>query len=192
MGQRQDRPFEHNAVKSRQHTLDRLPEPGYKLFHTPPFCLAEHVAAKQHVHHTGWWRSNKTTVRESAMKIASAKDLTVYKKAYALGMRVFEVTKRFPPEERYALTGQLRRSSRSPCRSLREAWAKRRYEAHFISKLTDADGENSETDTSLDMARDCGYITDVEHAEMTADCAEIGRMLGAMIKSPEKFLTSDR
>ena len=125
------------------------------------------------------------------MKIASAKDLTVYKKSYALGMRIFEVTKRFPPEERYALTGQLRRSSRSPCRSLREAWAKRRYEAHFVSKLTDADGENGETDTSLDVARDCGYITDAEHAEMTAECEEIGRMLGAMIKAPEKFLTSD-
>jgi len=125
------------------------------------------------------------------MKIASAKDLTVYKKSYALGMRIFEVTKRFPPEERYALTGQLRRSGRSPCRSLREAWAKRRYEAHFISKLTDADGENGETDTSLDMAHDCGYITDAEHEEMTAECVEIGRMLGAMIKSPDKFLTSD-
>ena len=102
-----------------------------------------------------------------------------------------EVTKRFPPEERYALTGPLRRSSHSPCPSLREAWAKRRYRAHFISKLTDADGENGETDTSLDMAHDCGYITAVEHAEMTAACAEIGRMPGAMIKSPQKFLTSD-
>ena len=77
------------------------------------------------------------------------------------------------------------------CRSLREAWAKRRYEAHFVSKLTDADGENAETDTSLDMAHDCSYLTDAEHAELTAECAEIGRMLGAMIQSPEKFLTSD-
>jgi four helix bundle protein len=125
------------------------------------------------------------------VKIASAKDLIVYKKAYALGMRIFEITKGFPPEERYALTGQLRRSGRSPCRSLREAWAKRRYRVHFISKLTDADGENGETDTSLDFAHDCGYITDTEHAEMIAECAEIGRMLGAMIKSPDKFLTSD-
>ena len=125
------------------------------------------------------------------MKIASAKDLTVYKTSYALGMRIFELTKRFPPEERYALTGQLRRSSRSPCRSLREAWAKRRYETHFVSKLTDADGENSETDTSLDFAHDCGYITDAEHQKLTAECAEIGRMLGSMIKSPDKFLISD-
>ncbi|TFH15384.1 MAG: four helix bundle protein [Lentisphaerales bacterium] len=125
------------------------------------------------------------------MKIGSPKDLTVYKKSYALAMRIFEVTKNFPTEERYALTGQLRRSSRSPCRTLREAWAKRRYEAHFVSKLTDADGENGETDTSLDVAHQCGYITDTEHAEMTADCVEIGRMLGAMIRSPQKFLTSD-
>ena len=60
-----------------------------------------------------------------------------------------------------------------------------------MSKLTDADGENGETDTSLDVAHDCGYITDTEHAEMTAECKEVGRMLGAMIQSPEKFLTSD-
>ena len=60
-----------------------------------------------------------------------------------------------------------------------------------MSKLTDADGENSETDTSLDYAHDCGYITDEEHAALTVECAEIGRMLGAMIKSPDKFLTSD-
>ena len=125
------------------------------------------------------------------MNIASAKDLKVYKKSYALAMRIFQVTKRFPPEERYALTGPIRRSSCSPCRSLREAWAKRRYQAHFVSKLADADGENGETDTSLDVAHDCGYITDTEHAEMTAECKEVGRMLGSMIQSPEKFLTSD-
>ena len=126
------------------------------------------------------------------MKIASAKDLTVYKKSYALGMRIFEITKRFPPEERDALTGQLHRSSRSPCRSLREAWAKRRYRAHFISKLTDADGENGETDTSLDFAHDCGYITDAEHAQLTAECSQIGRMPGAMLQVPDKFMTADR
>jgi len=126
------------------------------------------------------------------VKIASAKDLTVYKKSYALAMRIFEATKSFPPEERYALSGQIRRSSRAPCRSLREAWAKGRYEAHFVSKLTDADAENGETDTSLDFARDCGYITEEEHAELSGLCAEVGRMLGAMIRSPGKFLISDQ
>lgn len=107
-------------------------------------------------------------------------------------MRVFELSKRFPPKERFALTGQIRRSSRSVCLNLREAWAKRRYEAHFISKLTDCDGENRETDSSLDFANDCRYITAAEHLELAALCQEIGKMLGGMIKNPESFLISNR
>ena len=126
------------------------------------------------------------------MVINSAKDLKVYKAAYSLAMRVFELSKRFPPEERFALTGQIRRSSRSVCLNLREAWAKRRYEAHFISKLTDCDGENSETDSSLDFANECRYITAAEHAELTGLCQEVGKMLGSMIKCPESFLISNR
>ena len=122
------------------------------------------------------------------MELKSAKDLTVYKKAYELAMRIFEISKRFPPEERYALIGQIRRSSRSVCMNLREAWAKRRYEAHFISKLTDCDGENSETDTSLDFARDCCYISNREHRELVAICQEVGKMLGSIIRDPHKFL----
>ena len=105
-----------------------------------------------------------------------------------LAMRVFEITKRFPPEERFALTSQIRRSSRSVCLNLREAWAKRRYEAHFIGKLSDCDGENSETDTSLDFARDCNYITPQQHATLAPLCGEIGRMLGSMMKNPTAFL----
>ncbi len=101
------------------------------------------------------------------MRINSAKDLDVYKHAYALAMRIFELTKNFPPEERYALTSQIRRASRSTCLNLREAWAKRRYEAHFVSKLTDCDLENSETDSSLDFARECGYIAPEEHRTCT-------------------------
>ena len=92
------------------------------------------------------------------MQINSAKDLIVYRRAYELAMRIFEVSKCFPAEERYALTSQIRRSSRSICLNLREAWAKRRYEAAFVAKLTDCDGENSETDSALDFALDCGYI----------------------------------
>jgi four helix bundle protein len=103
-------------------------------------------------------------------------------------MRIFELTKSFPPEERYALTGQIRRSSRSVCLNLREAWAKRRYEAHFVSKLTDCDGENSETNSSLDFACDCGYITPAQHKEFTQQTIEIGRMIGSMLKNPELFL----
>jgi len=125
------------------------------------------------------------------MRINSAKDLDVYKKAYELAMRIFELSKHFPPEERFALTGQVRRSSRSVCLNLREAWAKRRYEAHFISKLTDCDGENSETDSSLDFARDCRYISPEQHAELVGICHEVGKMLGSMIKHPNPFLLSD-
>jgi four helix bundle protein len=108
------------------------------------------------------------------MRINSAKDLIVYKRAYELSMQIFELTKRFPPEERFALTGQIRRSSRSVCLNLREAWAKRRYPSAFIAKLTDCDGENSETDSSLDFARDCGYINDAEHVELVRVITEIG------------------
>jgi four helix bundle protein len=125
------------------------------------------------------------------MQINSAKDLAVYTKAYEPAMKVFELSKDFPTEERFALTGQIRRSSRSVCLNLREAWAKRRYEAHFVSKLTDCDGENSETDSSLDFAKDCLYITGEQHDELTSLCRETGKMLGSMIKTPHAFLTSD-
>src|SRR6266404_778327 len=121
-------------------------------------------------------------------RINSAEDLAVYKTAYELAMKIFEVSKRFPTEEKFALTSQIRRSSRSVCLNLREAWAKRRYEAHFVNKLTDSDGENSETDSSLDFARDCEYISTDEHAQLTARCSEIGRMLGTMMKKAESFL----
>ena len=122
------------------------------------------------------------------MKIESAKDLQVYKLAYDLAMKIFEVSKSFPEEEKYALTGQGRRASRSVCLNLREAWAKRRYEAHFLSKLTDCDGEANETDSCLDFAKDCGYVTPEVHTKLTKQCIEVRRMLGAMIKNPESFL----
>lgn len=126
-------------------------------------------------------------------RLNSAKDLEVYQKGYELAMRIFTLSCRFPVEERYALTSQIRRSSRSVCLNLREAWAKRRYEAHFISKLTDCDGEASETDSSLDFARDCGFITVDQHQELTALCRSVGAMLGTMLKNPKPFLIhSDR
>src|SRR5262245_39774400 len=122
------------------------------------------------------------------MLLKSAKDLTVYKTAYQVSMQIFELSKRFPREEQFALTSQIRRSSRSVCMNLREAWAKRRFEAHFVSKLTDCDAENSETDTSLDYARDCGFITLEEHTAFSASCGEIGKMLGSMIHNPKPLL----
>ncbi len=126
------------------------------------------------------------------MRLNSAKDLEVYRKSYSLSIDIFHLSQTFPPEERFALTGQIRRASRSVCQNLREAWSKRRYEAHFVSKLTDCDGENSETDTCLDFARDCGYLTSARHAELTARTREIGRMLGGMINDPVPFLIRDR
>src|SRR5580704_11741966 len=108
------------------------------------------------------------------MGVRTAKELTVYLKAYELAMRIFVVSKKFPADERYSLTSQIRRSSRSVCMNLREAWAKRRYPAHFVSKLSDCDGENSETDASLDFARDCNYLSVEEHKDLPTRCSEVG------------------
>lgn len=122
------------------------------------------------------------------MQIESAKELNVYKLAYELAMEIFEITKGFPVEETYALTSQIRRSSRSVCLNLREAWAKRRYEAHFLSKLSDCDGEGNETDSALDFAKDCKYISAEQHGRLVAKCTEVRRMIGGMINKPGAFI----
>ena len=109
-----------------------------------------------------------------------------------MAMAVFELSKTWPREEKYSLTDQIRRSSRSVCANLREAWAKRRYEAHFLSKLTDSDGENSETDTWLDFAKDCQYLNAIDHGRLSSECREIGALLGSMIKNPTPFLVNQR
>jgi len=125
------------------------------------------------------------------MKIQCANELIAYQKAYALAMEIYSCTKRFPMEERFALVSQIRRSSRSVCLNLREAWAKRRYPAHFMSKLTGCDGEINETDSSLDFAKDCGIITSEDHARLVALCSEVRRILGAMLTNPSPFLIKD-
>jgi four helix bundle protein len=122
------------------------------------------------------------------MQIKSAKDLDVYKQSYQLAMDVFELSKQWPSDERYALTDQIRRASRSVCANLREAWAKRRYQAHFVSKLTDADGECNEVDTWLDFAKDCGYLRECEHGRLVAQSSRVRAMLGAMLNNPAPFL----
>lgn len=122
------------------------------------------------------------------MQIRSAKDLVVYQKAFELAMNLFQVSRLFPPEEKYALTDQVRRASRSVCSNLAEAWAKRRYPAHFISKLSDADGENSEVETWLDFAQKCGYLDSRTCNELAKQCREVGKMLGAMLRRPSPFL----
>ena len=122
------------------------------------------------------------------MKINSAKDLKVYKEAYNLAMDIFVISKHWPPQEKYSLTDQIRRSSRSVCTNLREAWSKRRYGAHFIMKPTDCDGENGETDTWLDFAKDCAYLNEADHHRLNGRCVSVGKMLGSMLMNPEPFL----
>ena len=102
-------------------------------------------------------------------------------------MEIFEISKGWPLEERYSLTDQIMRSSRSVCSNLREAWAKRRYEAYFVSKLTDSDGENGETDTWLDFAKDCGYLSNGDHEGLTAECKNVGGMLAKCLKILTSF-----
>ena len=115
------------------------------------------------------------------------RDLKVYQLAYRVAMEIFELSKAFPPEERYALTDQIRRASRSVCQNIAEAYRKRRYVKHFVSKLTDADGEAAETQVLLDFSRDCGYLSSEKHAELAASYREVGRMLGGIIGRPDRF-----
>lgn len=115
------------------------------------------------------------------------KKLLAYQKAFELAMSIFEITKSFPKEEMYSLTDQIRRRSRSVNSNMSEAYRKRRYPKHFISKLTDSDGENSETSTWLDFALKCNYINKEKHNELTNHCIEVGKLINYMINNPEKF-----
>ncbi|MCF8108717.1 MAG: four helix bundle protein [Desulfohalobiaceae bacterium] len=123
-------------------------------------------------------------------KISSFRELRVYQKAFQLQQDIFETSKTFPKEELYSLTDQIRRSSRSVGSNIAEAWQKRRYPAHFVSKLTDSDGEQAETQHWIDTARACQYISDEMHSQFMNHCLEIGRMLGSMISKPESFCKS--
>ena len=124
------------------------------------------------------------------MGAKSAKELRVYQQAYALAMEIFDLSKAWPKEETYSLTDQVHQSSQSVCANLKEAWAKRRYEAHFISTLTDADAENSETETWLDCALDCQYLPKEQHERPSQRCQEIGGMIGTMLKLAPSFVSS--
>jgi four helix bundle protein len=115
------------------------------------------------------------------------KDLRVFQLAYQLSMRVFHESKVFPPEERYALMDQIRRSSRSVTANIAEGYRKRRYPIAFVSKLADGDGECAETQVWIDYAEDCGYWSTELSRELTLGYEEVGRMLGGMIAHPEKF-----
>ncbi|HSR18811.1 MAG TPA: four helix bundle protein [Ignavibacteriaceae bacterium] len=116
--------------------------------------------------------------------MSSFRDLVVYKKAFKLAMEIFEITKNFPLEEKFELTSQIRKSLRSVCSSLGEAYRKRLYPAHFISKISDADMENSVTQVWLDFALECKYLIKSRYNDMIKDNEEIGKILN---HNPDKF-----
>jgi four helix bundle protein len=120
--------------------------------------------------------------------MGSFKDLIVYQKAFALLMDIFSITKQFPKEEAFSLIDQIRRSSRSVCSCIAEAYRKRKYPAHFVSKLTDADMENSETAVWIDFSFSCNYATQADYNDLSKRNEEIGRLLGDMILHPGKYL----
>ncbi len=119
--------------------------------------------------------------------VKSFRDLEVYKLSRQLSGEIFEVTKKFPKEEMYSLTDQIRRSSRSVGAQIAEAWAKRKYEKHFISKLTDADGEQLETQHWIETALDCSYISKEISNDFLSKYSSVGKMLSSMMSKAESF-----
>jgi len=116
------------------------------------------------------------------------RDLIVYQKAYKLAMDLFAASKSFPPEEKYSLTDQIRKSSRSVCANFAEAYRRRKYRAHFISKLTDCESENTETEVWIDFAKDCGYISFEVHLDLFTRNAEVRKIIFYMINNPDKYI----
>ena len=114
-------------------------------------------------------------------------ELLGYKKSFDLAMSIFEVSKKFPKEEKYSLIDQVRRSSRAVCAAIAESYGKRKYPRYYVSKLTDADSENLETQTWLQFALSCEYITKIEHNELLIKSEEVGKLLNYMMNHPEKF-----
>src|SRR4051812_2341215 len=122
------------------------------------------------------------------MRIERHTELDVYKKAFDAAMTIFTISKGFPTEEKYSLTDQVRRSSRSVCANLAEAWRKRRYEAAFISKLSDSEGEAAETQVWLQFAVKCDYLDSVAAKPLYAGYDSVLRMLVTMINNPSRWI----
>jgi four helix bundle protein len=122
------------------------------------------------------------------MQITHFTELRVYQRSFELAGVVFQLSKRWPAEERYSLTDQIRRASRAVGANIAEAWGKRRYEAHFISKLSDADSENHEVEHWLLSSKRDGYLSDAEFADLVGIKRDVGKMLGAMMQRPAPFL----
>lgn len=115
-------------------------------------------------------------------------DLLAYKKSFELAMEIYSISKNFPSEEKYSLTDQIRRSSRSVSANIAEATRKRRYIKHFLSKLTDSDAENAETQVWLEYAKACNYIDKHDLETLTFKSLEVGKLLNYMMNNPDKFL----
>ena len=115
-------------------------------------------------------------------------DLLAYKKSFELATDIFPISIKFPPEEKYSLTDQIRRSSRSVSANIAKATRKRRYEKHFISKLTDSDAENAETQVWLEYSYACSYINSIQFETLTAKSQEVGKLLNYMMNNQDKFL----
>ena len=118
------------------------------------------------------------------------RDLRVYDLAFKLAMDIFELTKPFPADERYSLTSQIRRSSRNVAANIAEGFRKRQYPNMFVSKLADSDAEATETQVWLEFAFNCGYLSQETRTQLIAKYEELGRMIGKMMESPERFLPS--
>jgi four helix bundle protein len=118
------------------------------------------------------------------------RDLKVFQLAYRLAMEIYHLSKHFPREEVYSLTDQIRRSSRSVAANLAEGFRKRRYPNMLVNKLTDCDGEATETQVWLDFALDCGYMSKESHDRLTNGYEEVGRMLSGMMANPKRFAPS--
>lgn len=125
-------------------------------------------------------------------KIKSYKDLDVFQRAMNVAMEIFEITKHFSKEEQYSLTDQIRRSSRSVCANISEAWRKRRYKAAFVSKLSDAETEACETQVWIEFARRCKYLTDTVALHLDEEYDHIIAQIVTMIDNPEKWIIAKR
>ena len=115
------------------------------------------------------------------------RDLKVYQMAFDLAMAIFEDSKKFPVEEKYSLTDQIRRASRSVAANIAEGYRKKQYPKMFVSKMADADGEATETQVRIDFAEKCGYLTSNRASDLRGGYEEVGRMLGGIIAHPERF-----
>jgi four helix bundle protein len=121
--------------------------------------------------------------------VGDYRTLLAYQKAFALAMRIYHISKTFPPEEKFGLTVQIRNSSRSVCTNIVEGYKRRRYKDYYISKLNDSETENAETQVWLDFALACNYFNNESYSELKFENDEVAKLIFYMINNPDKFLS---